>query len=141
MKSDCRTEFVRVSGNAYTSEGLPFAEKVMHNNTTVPAGNLDQNRGHGVWVGKAPMTNDHTMLTMNSVRKIKSVLRLPMEERCVTSELTKIRGLPWNGTSETLQAPIVTHQDQGPSGHRRTHLTSKIVVRCGVSPITQAVWA
>ena len=82
----------------------------------------------------SPMTDEHIVLTVDGVREARSVHRLPREERCVTSELTKIRGLPWNGTAETLQAPIVTQQDQGPSGHRRTYLMSKIVARYGASP-------
>ena len=47
-----RTAFVRVFGKAYTSEVLPFAERVMHKYTNVPTGNLDQKWGHGIWVGK-----------------------------------------------------------------------------------------
>ena len=50
------------------------------------------------------------------------------------SELSKVRGLPWNGTAENLRAAIVTQQDQGPSGHRRMYLTTKIVARHGATP-------
>ena len=41
--------------------------------------------------------------------------------------------LPWNGRAENLKATIVTEQDQGPSGHRRVHLTTKVVARFGAT--------
>ena len=48
---------------AYTSQVLPFGVRVMYKYTAVPTGNLDQRLGHGIWVGKAPMTDEHTILT------------------------------------------------------------------------------
>ena len=39
-----------------------------------------------------------------------------------------------NGTAENLKATIVTQQDQGPSGHRRVYLTTKVVARHGATP-------
>ena len=57
------------------------------------------------------------------------------QDRCtVISELKKVRGLPWNGRAENLKATIVTQQDQGPSGHRRVCLTTKVVARHGATP-------
>ena len=52
---------------------------------------------HGIWVGKAPMTDEHIILTENGVQKARSLHRVPPEERFVISELKKVRGLPWNG--------------------------------------------
>ena len=89
----------------------------MYKYTAVPTSNLDQRWGHGIWVGKAPMTDEHTTLTENGVQKARSSHRVPPEERFVISELKKVRGLPWNGRAENLKATIV--QDQGTSGHRR----------------------
>ena len=60
VKNDGRT-FLRDSGKAYTSQ-LPFGERVMYKHTSVPTGNLDQRWGHGIWVGKAPMTDEHIIL-------------------------------------------------------------------------------
>ena len=65
VKNDGRTAFVRVFGKAYTSQVLPFGERVMYKYTSVPTGNLDQRWGHGIWVGKAPMTDEHIILTEN----------------------------------------------------------------------------
>ena len=45
-----------------------------------------------------------------------------------------MRGLPWNGRAENLKATIVTQQDQGPSGHRRVYLTTKVVAKHGATP-------
>ena len=50
------------------------------------------------------------------------------------SELKKVRGLSWNGRAENLKAAIVTPQDQGPSGHRRVYLTTKVAARHGATP-------
>ena len=97
--------------------------------TAVPTGNLDQRWGHGIWVGKAPMTDEHNILTESGVQKARSLHRVPPEERFVISELKKVRGLPWEGRAETLKATIVTQQDQGPPGHRRVYLTTKVVAR------------
>ena len=95
---------------------------------------LDQRWGHGIWVGKAPMTDEHIFLTENGVQKARSLRRVPPEERFVISELKKVRGLPWNGRAESLTATIVTQQDQGPSGHRRVYLTTSVVARRGATP-------
>ena len=105
----------------------------MYKYTAVPTGNL-QRWGHGILVGKAPMTDEHIILKENGVQKARSLHRVPPEERFVISELKKVRGLPWNGRAENLKATIVTQQDQGPSGHRRVYLTTKVVVRHGASP-------
>ena len=61
--------------------------------TSVPTGNLDQRWGHGIWVGKAPLTDEHIILTENGVQKARSLHRVPPEERFVISELKKVRGL------------------------------------------------
>ena len=81
--------FVLVFGKAYTSQVLPFGERVMYKYTAVPTGNLDQRWGHGIWVGKAPMTDEHTILTENVVQKARSLHRVPLEERFVISEMKK----------------------------------------------------
>ena len=106
----------------------------MYKYTAVPTGNLDQRWGHGIWVGKAPMTHEHIILTENGVQKARSLHRVPPEERFVISELKKVRGLPCNGRAENLKATIVTQQDQGPSGHRRVCLTTRVVARHGATP-------
>ena len=48
--------------------------------------------------------------------------------------LKQVRGLPWNGRAENLKATIVTQQDQGPSGHRRVYLTTRVLARHGATP-------
>ena len=104
----------------------------MYKYTSVPTGNLDQRWGHGILVGKAPMTDEHTIPTENGVQKARPSHRVPLEERFVISELKKVRGLLWNGRAENLKATIVPQQDQGPSGHRRVYLTTKVVARHAV---------
>ena len=99
----------------------------MYKYTAVPTGNLDQRWGHGIWVGKAPMTDEHIILTENGVQKARSLHRVPPEDWFVISELKKVRGLPWSGRAENLEATIVTQQDQGPSRHRSVYLTTKVV--------------
>ena len=133
VKNDGRIAFVRVFGKAYTSQKLPFGERVMYKYTSVPTGNQDQRWGHGIWVGKAPMTDEHIILTESGVQKARSLHRVPPEERFVISEFKKVQGLPW-GRAENLKATIVTQQDQGPSGHRRVYLTTKVVARHGSTP-------
>ncbi|CAK0793479.1 unnamed protein product [Prorocentrum cordatum] len=134
VKSDGRTPYVRIFGKAYGGEVLPFGERVMYKYTAVPSGNLDQKWAHGVWVGKAPLTDEHLVLTVDGVKKARSVHRLPVDERYVKEELAKVKGLPWNGTASDLKAPIVSQQDQGPSGHRRLYLTRAIVQKYGATP-------
>ena len=80
---------------------LPFGEKVMYMYTAVPTGNLDQRWGHGIWVGKAPMTDEHIILTECGVQKARSLHRVPPEEIFSICELKKVRGLPWNGDLES----------------------------------------
>ena len=80
------------------------------------------------------MTDEHIILTENGVQNARSLHRVPPAERFVISELKKVRGLPWNGRAENLKATIVTQQDQGPSGHRRVYLTTKVVARQGATP-------
>ena len=116
-----------VCARSCTSDQLCRVQKY----TSVPTGNLDQRWGHGIWVGKAPMTNTSTE---NGVQKARSLHRVPPEERFVISELKKVRGLPWNGRAENLKATIVTQQDQGPSGDRRVYFTTRVVARHGATP-------
>ena len=91
-------------GTANTSQVLPFGERVMNKYKAVPTGNLDQRWGHGIWVGKAPMTDEHIIPTENGVQKARSLHRVPPEERFVISELKKVRGLPWNGKAGKLES-------------------------------------
>ena len=113
----------------------------MYKYTAVPTGNLDQRWALGIWVGKAPMTREHNILTETGVQKARSLQRVPREERFVFSELKKVRGLLWNCRAENLKATIVTQQDQGPSGHRRVFLTTKVVARHGATPgCSGCVW-
>ena len=83
---------------------------------------------------RAPMTDEHIILTENGLQKARSLHRVPPEERFVISELKKVRGLPWNGKADNLKATIVTQQDQGPPGHRRVYLTTRVVARHGATP-------
>ena len=89
VKNDGKTAFVCVFGKAYTSQVLPFGDRVMYKYTSVPTGNLDQRWDHGIWVDKAPMTDEHIILTENGVQKARSLHRVPPEERFVISELKK----------------------------------------------------
>ena len=73
----------------------------MYKCTAVPTGNLDQRWCHGIWDGKAPMTDEHIILTESGVQKARSSYRVPPQERFVISELKKVRGLPWNGRADT----------------------------------------
>ena len=68
------------------------------------------------------------------LQKARSLQCVPPEERFVISELKKVRGLLWHVRAENLKATIVTQQDQGPSGHRRVHLTTGVVARHGATP-------
>ena len=79
-------------------------------------------------------SGEHTILTKNGVQKARSLHRVPPEERFVISEVKKVRGLPWNGRAENLKVTTVTQQDQGPSGHRRVYLTTRVVARHGATP-------
>ena len=106
----------------------------MYKYTAVSTGNLNQRWGHGIWVGKAPMTDEHIILTERGVQKASSLYRVPLEERHVISEFKIVRGLPWNDRAETLKATIVTQQDRGPTGHRCVYLTTKVVARFGATP-------
>ena len=133
VRSDGRTSHVRIFGKAYSGEVLPFGERVLYKFTAAPTGNVDQKWAHGIWVGKAPLTDEHLILTENGVKKARSVRRVPVDLRCAMSELKKVKGLPWNGAAENLQAPIISQQDQGPSGHRRLYLTRAIVQKYGAT--------
>ena len=106
----------------------------MYKYTSLPTGNLDQRWDHGIWVGMAPMTDEHIILTEIGVQKARSLHRVPPEERFVISELNKVRGLPCNVMAENLKATIETQQDQGPPGHRRAYLTTKVVAKHGATP-------
>ena len=121
-------------GQAYTSQMLPFGERVIYKYTSVPTGNLEQGWDHGIWVGKAPMTDENIILTENCVQKARSLQRVPPEERFVIGGLKKVRGLPVKGKAENFQATIVTQQDQGQSGHRRVYLTTKVAARHSATP-------
>ena len=80
------------------------------------------------------MTDEHINLTENGVQKARSLHRKPPQERFVISDLRKVRGRPWNGRAENMKARMVTQQDQGPSGHRRVYLTTKVAARLGATP-------
>ena len=64
----------------------------MYKYTSEPTRSLDQRRAYGIWVGKAPMTDEHVILTENGVQKARSLQRVPPEERFVISVLRKVRG-------------------------------------------------
>ena len=73
VQNDRRTAFVRVLVKAYTSQVLPFGERLMCKYTSVRTGNLDQRWYHGIWVGKASMTDEHIILTENGVQIARSL--------------------------------------------------------------------
>ena len=50
-------------GKVYTSQVLPFGERVMYKYTPCQQGIWISDGGHGIWVGKTPMTDDHIILT------------------------------------------------------------------------------
>ena len=127
VKNDERTAFVRVLWKASTSQVLPFGERVMYKYTAVQTGKLDQ---RWAMVSGSQSTSDRRAHRSQA----RSLHRVPPEERFVISELKKVRGLPWNGRAEYLNAAIVTQQDKGPSGHRRVYLTTKVVARFGATP-------
>ena len=111
----------------------------MYKYTSVPTGNLDQRWRHGIWVGKASMTDErHIVLTENGIQNGRSLHRVPPEERFVISEFQKVRGLLWNGRAENLKATIVTWQDQGPSGVARHGPTPGCSGCVGLGPHTEA---
>ena len=124
----------------YTSQVLPFGERVMYKYTAVPTGNLDQRCCHGIWLGKAPMTDEHIILKENGVQKARSLHRVAPEERFVISELKKVRGLHWNDKAENLKATIVTQQDQAPSGNPRVYLTTVLLRRCQHKTFRTSRW-
>ena len=64
----------------------------MYKYTTVPTGNLDQRWGHGIWVGKSPMTDEHVILTENGVQKARSLHPVPLEERFVIEDFLGMAG-------------------------------------------------
>ena len=70
----------------------------------------------------------------DGVHKAKSLHRVTPKEKFLISELAKAQEIPWNDVTENLKSAIETHQDQGPSGHRRMRLTIKIVMRIGPTP-------
>ena len=70
----------------------------------------------------------------HGVQKAKSLHRVTPKEKFLISELEKARKVPWNDVAENLKSAIETHQDQGPSGHRRMRLTIEIVMRIGATP-------
>ena len=133
VKNDRRTALLRVAGKAYTSQ-LPFGERVMYKHNPVPTGNLNQRWGYGIGVGKASMTDECIILTENGIQKAKSLHRVTPKEKFLIRKLEKAREFPWNDVAENLKSAIETRQDQGPSGHRRTRLTTKIVMSIGATP-------
>ena len=106
----------------------------MYEHTAVPTDNPNQRWGHGIWVGEAPLTDDCIIPTENGVQKAKSLHRLTPKEKFLISELEKAREFSWNDVAENLKSATETRQDQGPSGHRRMHLTIEIVLRIGATP-------
>ena len=58
------------------------------------------------------MTDEHITLTESGAWKARAVHRLPPEEKFAAQELTNVRGRLRHGAAESLQAPIVTQQDQ-----------------------------
>ena len=106
----------------------------MYEHTAVPTGNLNQRWDHGIWVGEAPMTDECILPTVNGVQKAKSLHRVTPKEKFLINELEEARKFPWIDVAENLKSAIVTHQDQGSSGHRRVRLTIEIVMRIGATP-------
>ena len=80
------------------------------------------------------MTDECIALTENGDQKAKSLHRMTPKAKFLISELEKARDFPWSGVAENLKLAIETHQDQGPSGHRRMRLTIEILMRIGATP-------
>ena len=94
VKNGGRTAFLRVSGKAYTSQ-LSFGERVMYEHTAVPTDNLNQ-RGHGIWIGEALMTDECLILSENEVQ-----YRVTPEEKFLIGELEEagnFLGTTWQRT-------------------------------------------
>ena len=116
VKNDGRTGFVRVFGKAYTSQMLPFGERVMYKYTSVPTGNLDQRWCHGIWVGKAPMTDEHIFLTENVVQKARSLHRVHRSMSCAIGkgigrrESRSCRNASWTDHRASQESAPVAQQ-------------------------------
>ena len=118
VKNDGRTAFVRVSVENTQEPSVAIRRESDDKYTSVPTGNLDRRWSHGIWVGKAPMTDEHIILTENGVQKARSLHRVPLEERFVISKLKKQGGeLESNDCDATGPRPIWTStcvlDDQG----------------------------
>ena len=115
---------MRVFGKAYTSQVLPFGERVMYKYTSVPAGNLDQRWCHGIWVG---MDNEHPSATeaietgekldSEEVRKGRAKEVRELDEFDVKMEVdeSEMRSTPgkkiWSKCVETRRTQTVQRYD------------------------------
>ena len=81
-----------------------------------------------------PMTDEHIFLTEKGVQKARSLHRVPLKERFVISEMKKVRGLPWNGRAENLEATFATQTGPRPIWDiDPVYLTTKVVARHGTT--------
>ena len=79
MKNDGRTAFVRVFGKTVHEPSVAIRRKSdvqVHNRANKQSGS---EMGHGIWVGKAPMTDEHIILTENGVQKARSLHRVDID--------------------------------------------------------------
>ena len=62
-----------------------------------------------------------------------------IKKKFLISELEEAREFPWNNVAKNLKSTIHTRQDQGPSGHRRVYLTTRVVARHGATRLAAVV--
>ena len=83
------------------------------------------------WLCELWQTDEDIILRENGVQKARSLHRVALEERFLR---VKQEG-------GNLKATIVTQQDQGPSGHGRVYLTTKVVAKHGATlAVAVSVW-
>ena len=100
VSADGRTAYERNKGKKATVLGLEFGEKVLwkHDGGTAKMEKLNVRWSHGLFVGVKVQSNELIIIDeeTNEVKRVRTVRRVPEEQRWASDNLAWVQSVPWN---------------------------------------------
>jgi hypothetical protein len=138
VKPSARTAFSSNYGREYKRGVLEFPEQTLYHvaesTGTVPlVGKLMPRWLLGVWVGKTEQAAEHLLLTVEGVKKARSVRRVTEDCRWKPGVLELVKGLPWD-PAETGKHALDEPSPTLTATSKRMYITRAMVIEKGPTP-------
>jgi hypothetical protein len=121
---DGKTACERSKGKSATVLGLEFGEKVLYKKKAkAKMEKINSRWEYGIFVGVRQRSGELWVATQEGVKKVRSVRRIPIEERWSEDSVKWVKNVPW-------------HLYKGPGGRGRRHTGGKVSAAPGCTVAT-----